>query len=270
MNTFRKINVFRGPDDPAGAGGANPNPASANPAPAPAPAPTPRSFSQEELNSLLARERKGIQDKLVATTQQLEQLRDAANTTQEQRDQLQQQIDDLQAQFQTKEQQASEAYKKLENKYKKETTEYQESANRWRSRFETQLVSADISRFAAAADAFDVEQISAILLPKTKVVEQLEDGKPTGNFTSLVDFVAKGSDGKPIAMKLSIEDAIKAMKDWPEKYGNLFKAKANGGLGGDTSSGGQQQVSLKPLDASLSMEDYIKMRKDLGVEEAAR
>jgi len=264
----RKINLFNGPDDPPAPPPATP-PATPPAVPPSQPQPQPQStYTQAQLNTMIANERRSLQEKLNATTKQLEELRDSQSTTEEQRIQLQSQIEELQSQFQTKEQQQTAAMQKLQKKYETDIASHTESTNRWRSRFENQLMTADFSRYAAAADAFDVDQIAAILRPLTKVVERQDGGKPTGEFTSEVSFTAKGQDGKPVQLKLSIEDAIKAMKEWPEKYGNLFKTKAKGGLGEDNAPTGQSKGNLE-LKPEMSMEDYLEFRKQQGLTESA-
>jgi hypothetical protein len=110
-----------------------------------------------------------------------------------------------------------------------------------------------------AIDAFDPDQIKAILRPKTKKVERLdEQNKPTGEYMAQVDWVTVDKEGKEVRLKLSVKDTIKSMKENPAKYGNLWKTKAQGGLGDNT------DPSMPPTNIdieNMSPEEYLKNRE---------
>lgn len=258
-------------NDPPAPGSGAPNPAP-NPAP---PAPKPavltgtsdfeiptelkgkESFNQEDVNKLMAHNKRGLRDANQQMVQRLETLQQQENLTKQQRDDLQTEIDQLKAQSQTKEQQAQAEYTKLQTKYTKDLKEVTDKSTAWEGRYKSKTKSDDLLKAAIGHKAFNPNQIVQILLPQTDVVEEVKQGQPTGNFISQVKFTGLDKDQKPIDLTLSPEDAVKAMTEMPEQYGNLFRNDANGGVGGMPAT----SPAAKDLDlGTMTHADYVKNR----------
>lgn len=257
--------TFFDPTDPP-----NPNPNPPSP-PAPPPPPAPRTFTQDEVNRMLAEEKRKLQSKNNETIQQLEQLKQNQQLTEEERNNLQQQIEQLQAQFQTKEQQAQTELERLQKKYENDTKKLTTDKESWKNRFETYVMKHEVvSEFAS--DVFNVGQIEAILLPKMKIVEEIDSTtkQPTGKFVTQVDFEGRDEKGNPIPLKaLSLKDTKKAMKEMPDVYGNLFKSDAASGVG-------QMPVTTTPSGGAignlenLSPQEYAQKRALIRQEMATK
>jgi hypothetical protein len=216
------------------------------------------SFTQEEMNRIFAHNKRKLQQTSEQQAQRLEELRNNQNLTQQQRDSLAQEIEQLRAQHQTKEQQASQELNREKERYNKDTKTLKEERDAWKGRFETTTVRHDIAKAAENHKAFRASQIEAILLPLTKVVEEVEGGNPTGRFRAQVDFPSFDKDKKPITLKVTPDEAVKLMKEDPDNYGNLFVNDAAGGTGGMPSPG-QQGKALNVGD--MSIEQYRKNRQ---------
>lgn len=223
----------------------------------------PKSFNQEQVNRMLADERRNLKKGNDVLVEQLKTLKESSSLTQQERDDLQERIDQLQAQFQTKEEQAAIALKNVQTKAENDLKKANERGDSWKQKFDSTLVEREITAASVTHRAFNTDQVTAILAPLTKVVETLDtEGKPTGQFSPQVDFVGVDKDGKPVKLKLTVPEAVKAMTEMPEKYGNLFRAEGTSGTGflsgGATGSGNK----LPNLD-QMTPEQYKKHREQI-------
>lgn len=223
-------------DNSGGTGGQG----TGNPAPTPAPTPQPPAgggevkfdeAQQTKVNALLAEERRKAGETNKKLVADLETLKQSKGLTEQEKGDLQKRIDDLQATYTTKEQQAQTEYQKLQKKYDVDVKAMEEQSKAWRSRHDTRLKTIDLRAAADHYGAIRSEQVEKLLWDQTVVEEVLgEDGRPTGEFATKVNFIGKDKDGKPVQLKLSPRDAVKAMTDIPDEYGNLFENKARGGV----------------------------------------
>lgn len=211
--------------DDTGAGGGGTPPAQKTPAS--------KSFTQDEVNSILARERKTLQTQNQTLVAQLETIQQAANTTAEQRAELETQIEKLRATFTTDAERAAQQAKKLKDEYDGKLKSTEESAKSWQSRYAKAEIGRAISDAAVAHKARRAELIAAVLQPMTQIEETIgEDGKPTGEYAPVVNFEDINAEGKPVVLKLRVNDAVKRMRELPDLYGVLFDSDVAGGAGG--------------------------------------
>lgn len=272
--TFYEGTETGGSPTNAGTATSEPNP----PQPVPTPAPkAPVAFTpdqQSRVNELLAEEKRktqqNAQQQNQKTIQQLEQLQQNQNLTQQERDRLAAQIEELRTQFQTKEQQAQTEYTKLQTKYNSETKGLTTERDTWKSRFETAIKKTEIRDASREHKAISEEQIEALVMPMTRMVEEMEDGKPTGNMVVRATFMGQDKDKKPVKLELSISDAIKAMRETPEKYGNLFQSDSKGGTGqipnnGSVSGGGNGMPNIEEMTPAQYLANRTKIRQQMAV-----
>lgn len=229
------------------------------------PTPKPKLEETPEFKQILQRElnrvNKDANQRNKELVNQLEQLKTNQSLSEEEKNNLQTRIDELTSTFQTKEEQQKIEIDKLTKKHTTELTATSEDRDRYKGLFEQKVLSVEIFEAASEFKAFNPHQISAILLPLTKVAEGLDsDGKPNGEYHGTVNFTGKDKDGKPIQLKLSVKDAVKAMTEMPEQYGNLFKTDANSGLGSSTNGGSTNGGRLADID-SMSPQEYAKNRE---------
>lgn len=221
-----------------------------------------KKFSQDDVNSMIAKARNEDKERVKKMASQLEELREKSNLTEKERNELSAQIEELRSQVMTKDEITAREKKKLEDKLSREKQDAENQAKTWRTRYESSTIARSLTDSALQNDAFNPQQIVSMLQPTARVVESLDaEGKPSGDFEVKIKFYDKDEKGNPITLDLSPTDAIKRMKDMPEQYGNLFKAGVKSGLGsGNVGSG----VILDPK--KITSENYAQIRKQLKQE----
>jgi hypothetical protein len=220
-------------------------------------------LTQDQFNKALADEKRkwqGSQKELVA---QLESLKQAQGLTQQQRDDLQHQIEALQATYTTKEEQAKQEREKLEKGWKKERDQLSNERDQWKNDYSKLYIDIDIRRAASKNNAFSEDQMVDYLGPRAKLAPEVgEDGKTTGKYVPVISFQDTDKDGKSITLELSIADAIKRMKELPDRFGNFFKVEGPGGIGSISRPGaGSNGGGFRP---DMTPEEYREFRKKRG------
>jgi hypothetical protein len=230
--------------------------------PAPTPNPGDARFTQDDLNRLLAEDRRKhearYQVQLTRAQQAIEEASKNQNLTLQEREQLAQQLEDMRKETQTKEQQLAHDKEQYETKLKQEK-KGRETAE---ALYKETTITRDLTEAAVAHDAYNVETLVAVLKPWSRV-EEVKDakGKGTGRFQTIVDFPTTDPEtGEPIVISLPAKKAVKQMTEKPEKWGNLFRAGVAAGVASNsgipTGTGGK--IDFK----SLTQEQYLKIRKE--------
>jgi len=202
-------------------------------------------FTQEQLNTIVAEERRKMQDKQRVLVSELETLKKSTSLSVKEKESLQKRIEDLQTQHMTAEEKARRAEETAEKKRAEEIGVLTEERNSWQIKHAELVINTAIVGAASDNKAIQHEQITALIGPKTKLVEKLdEDGKPTGDYEPRVAFPDKDKDNKPLILDLTVLEAVKRMKEL-EQYGNLFEGGKIGGLGGTGSqtTGGKFDIT---------------------------
>lgn len=219
-----------------------------------------KQFTQEQVNTFVAEERRKMQEKQRVTVSELEQLKKSKTLTIKEKESLEKRIDDLQAQYLTVEEKARRDQEAAEKIRSEEITVLTADRDSWQLKHSELVIDTAITKAAADYKALFHEQITALLTPKTKLIEKLDDeGKPTGDYEPKVAFPDKDKDEKPIILELTVSEAVKRMKEL-EKYGNLFEGGKTGGLGGTGSTTSGKAIDL----IKIAKEDpaaYRELRK---------
>ena len=227
--------------------------------------PEPRTFTQEEVNKFLAddrRKHKTQNEKLIG---QLEELKTSQGLSVAEKSSLEQRIEELQSANMTKEELAKKEKDKLTKGYRKDLESLTSERDNWKVRYTNSTIQRAIIDSAVSNEAFSPNQLVAILQSNTRLVEDLgDDGKPNGNFITKVKFNDIDKDGNPIVLDISVNDAVKRMKEIPEQYGNLFKSGASGGLGLRTES--QQSSDTPDFTNSAQYREWRKKNKDFQLD----
>ncbi len=220
---------------------------------------------QEELNNMMASNRKGLTQRNTELVTQLQKLSDQTNMSTQAKDELEARIEELQTQFMSKEELTKRESEKLSKTHAKEVGKLTSDTKKWQGLYATSTTQRAIMDAAVAGEALPqaVAQIIAILGQRTHIVEELDGaGQGKGTYKTIVKFSDVDSDGKPVVLDLSPKETIKRMKELPNLYGNLFKGDATGGLGG---TGGGTGKSERPPKLQELLDDpvkYAKWRKD--------
>ena len=230
-------------------------------------------LTQDQLNKMMADNRRKLAQQNQQLAQELETLREQSNLTTQQREELEARINQLQEQYMTKEEIAKKEQVKLVKLAEGEKIQLKSEVESWRLRYSTATVQRSLTDAAVEGKAVSPEQLVAILGTTTSLQPVIgDDGKPTGDYAPVVKFHDVDSNGKPIVLDLSPQQAVKRMRELPQKFGNLFQSDATAGLGlhsgSDAGTGGSPPVSaLKDLDA------YAKWRSthpDLNLPASSR
>lgn len=195
-------------------------------------------MTQEEFDKKftdrMKKERAQVANEKQQYISQLEQWKQTATLTEEQKSVLEQQIEDLKVSQLTKEEQARRAKEKADKEWETKHKAATEEASMWKSRHDALVVNASITQAATENKALPqaFKFIAAHLGPKTKLVEiKDEEGKPTGRYETHVRVPSTDKDGNPIELDLSVMDAVKMMREAPDDYGMLFEGLNVGGTG---------------------------------------
>ncbi|MAE21975.1 MAG: hypothetical protein CMK92_06040 [Pseudomonas sp.] len=144
--------------------------------------------------------------------------------------------------------------REIEDSYKGKISNLEVDRDTWANRYKNSLIRGAITSAAAEHEAFDSEQIVALLQTKIHIVEDND------NLIPKVKMTIK-ENGKEMERDLTVSEAVASMKDNTDKYGNLFKTTAKGGPGKEPSTNTEP---AGPMDiVGMSHEDYIKNREKL-------
>jgi len=214
-------------------------------------------FTQDQLNTIVAEERRKMSEKQRTLVTELETLKKSTSLTVKEKESLQKRIEDLQTQHMTTEEKGRRAEEAAEKKRAGEIAELTEDRDIWQRKHAQLVINTAIIGAASDNKALQHEQITALIGPRTKMVEKLdEDGKPTGDHEPKVSFADKDKDDKPIILELTVPEAVKRMKEL-EQYGNLFEGGKKSGLGGT----GSQTKGGKYDIAEIAKKDPAKYRE---------
>jgi hypothetical protein len=213
-----------------------------------------KTFTQDDLNRILAEDKRKHQEKLKQVESNYQELLKSQSLTKEERDKLKSQLDDLQKSQLTKEQQLERERKESEEKYRNELKSQMERANHWEGLFKKETISRSLQDAATSAEAFNPNQIVGLLQPFTELKEV------EGNLAPMVDFPdIDEKTGKEIRTLRTPLDAVKRMKELPKMYGNLFKSNVVSGVGAGNAPGTGE---LDAIDYSnMTPEQYRKHRQ---------
>jgi len=200
--------------------------------------PTDKTFTQAQLDAIVkervAKERKNSKSMI----DELEALKAKSKLTSNERRELEERIETMKNQHLTKEELAEKERNKIERTYKADLDAATQERDAWKLRFTGSTITRSLTDAAVENDAFSPEQIVALLLSNTTLVEDLdEDGKPTGELKPIVKFRDNDKEGKAVTLDLEPKVAVKRMTEI-DRYLNLFKGKGAGGLGGNNSNAG--------------------------------
>lgn len=218
-------------------------------------------FSQEQVNTIVAEEKRKTQERHKKLISELEETKKSATLTAEERGQLEQRIEDLQNANMTAEEKQKRVVDKAKKDHDSQVETLTEDCKIWRTKHAQLLIDTEITRAAALEKALFTEQIAALLIPKTKLIESLDgEGKPSGIFEPKVAFPDTDKDEKLIVLELTVSEAVKRMKELPQ-YANLFEGDKRTGLGGTGSLGKDKKIDLKKI-ATTDQALYRKLRKE--------
>jgi hypothetical protein len=261
---LRNIKVWRAvyDDPPAGDPPVTPPPAGDPPAPqtlADYLKTTPG--AQDELNKMMADNRKKLTTQNQELMSQLTAIKDQFSGTAQQKEELEAQIEQLNNQFLTKEELAKREQEKAKKEHIKALEKATADAESWKNRYTQSTISRELLDAAIGAKAINADVIVDMLGGKTHLAPVLVDGQQTGNYEVRVNFADSDEDGNAVNLDLTPDATLKRMSELTDKYGHLFQSTATGGMGANSSRGGDGKP---PVALSAILEDpvaYAEWRK---------
>ena len=214
-----------------------------------------KTFTQDEINKILAQEKRKHQNVTQKALNEVEALRKKSSLTEKERHELDDRVEQLRTSLLTEQEKAKREADKLRRQHRERVTGLESERDTWKTRFTDSTIERSITDAAATNNAFNPKQIVAILGRDTRLVEDLDDqGVPTGTLVPKVRFKDKDKEDKSVVLELSPSEAIKRMKEIPE-FLNLFKVEGTGGVGL------RSQPSGKKLDVRQLAKDPAAYRK---------
>lgn len=209
-----------------------------------------QNFTQEQVNSMMKKERAKIESKFKEQTQkqlsEINKLRESKDLTEAQRKKLDDRADTLQAELMTEKERAEADKKAAETKHGKELKVAQGESVAWQGRYENQMKETDILAAASKHAAYNAVQLLGLVAPLTHVVSVKTDkGEETGKFTTVVKTAVKNEDDAFVEKSLTVDEYVDYLKGQKE-FQNLFVSQRAGGTGhrkGTGSGGGSEDLS---------------------------
>jgi hypothetical protein len=225
-------------------------------------------FSQEDVNRIVAADRRKLEEALKKTEAVNKELLASKNLTEQERKSLEDNLSAVQGQLRTKEQQAAIDRKAMEEAHAAALSETEEKGRLWEALYRDSTIDRELIDAGSKNDAWQPSQIMTQLRPWTRLIEVVDEktNKSTGRYKVVVDFPdVNATTGDPEMTTRSPEEAVKRMKELPDIYGNLFKANVASGIGanstGGASLGGDGKLTAKQI-SSLSPAKYREIRRE--------
>ncbi len=205
-----------------------------------------QTFSQEQVNAFMKKERAKIEEKFKVKTQEqlveINKLREDKDLTESQRQKLDERATTLSAELMTEKERAAAETKAAEKKFGQELDAAKQDGTEWRERFELQMSQTAILASAGKFGVCNAEQVLALVTPHVHVVPVLDGkGKDTGTFTTVVKAMVKSDDeddkGKLVEKTFTSDEYVEHLKGQKEHH-NLFVTTRPGGTGHRPGSGG--------------------------------
>jgi len=224
-----------------------------------------KAFSQEDINTYLAEDRRKHQEKYKKLEGAYQEMLADKNLAAEQRSKFEGELQDLQKTFRTKEQQAEYERKQERERYENELKTSRDSATKWETMYKGSVIQRSLQDAAVGAEAFNPTQIIGLLTPMTQMRDKMDAaGNEIGEMAPMVDFqdIDEKTGDKIITLRTP-QEAVQRMKELPEYWGNLFRANVVSGIGSGAATGGVTSGESGRIDPTkLTPDQYRKLRRE--------
>jgi hypothetical protein len=222
-----------------------------------------KTFTQAQINSYLADDRRKTELKYKAQLKvelqkqekTFNELLTNKNLTEQERDSLRESLASVEQQLHSEKELLTRQKKQVEDQLTAKLTESEKREKAWESRFRESSIARQLQEAAVSNDAFNARQMIDLLRPKTSL-EAVKNaaGEETGEYQVIVDLEVAG-----VTTKLSPTDAVKKMKE-DASYANLFKSNVVSGAGSNSGTGSAAVGA--PDWANMDQATYRKLRKE--------
>jgi len=215
--------------------------------------PVEKTFTQEEVNGFLAKNRQKLQAELVSKTTALAEAQSSLNLSSEEMETLTSKVEELESSLMTDKEIAARDKKKAEKAYSESLDKSTKEAAKWKGLYDTGLVQTAITQASLKKGQKAINPAQLVsLFSKDATVTANDDG----TFGVQIAVETLGADGKKTTLKLDPEAAIKEYASKPE-YENLFVDESKNGLGRKRTHG------LAKGELPTTLAEYKANRKEL-------
>lgn len=209
--------------------------------------PEAKTFTQAEVDGLMANYRKGLQNDLAQAQAEVEKLRKGGGDTKG----LQTKIKELQDSLLSKEELARQQIEQTTAKFQQDLATAQQEKQQTHTKYAQLLLSNEVARAAVDNNAFSADQLQVFVGAQSEVVPVTDDkGAPTGDFK----VVTKYND-----IQMTVSEAVAKMRE-DKRFANLFKVSGIPGVGMTLNN---TQISASDGKIPTSTEEYMAKRADL-------
>jgi len=226
-----------------------------------------KTFTQEDVNRIVAADRRKLEDALKKTEKQYQELLASQSLTEQERKALQANLEVVQGQLRSKEEQLLLEKKQIEETYAAKIQEMERKATHFETLYRDSSIERALTDAAVKHEAFSPSQIVSLLRSQTKMLEETDPrtGKLTGRYKPMVEMqTLNPTTGEMETKAYTPDDAVKKMKDTPEQWGNQFRSGVVSGIGAGTATGGLTPGQGGKLDAAalrkLTAAQYREIR----------
>ena len=226
-----------------------------------------KTFTQEDVNRIVAADRRKLEEALKKTEKQYQDLLASQSLTEQERKALQANLEMVQGQLRSKEEQLLLEKKQVEEVYAGKLQELEKKAAFFETLFRDSTIERALQDAAVKHEAWSPSQVVTLLRGQTKMLEETDPktGKLTGKFKPMVEMQAVNTATGEVETKAyTPDDAVKKMKDTPDTWGNLFRSGVVSGIGAGTATGGLTPGQGSKLDAAairkLTQEQFREIR----------
>ena len=213
----------------------------------------PATFTQEQVNTMLANNKKTLQADLAKKTQALQAAQSDVNLSQEERDALAIRIDDLESSLMTDKELAARDKKKAAGEYKVALEKSEASSKKWKGLHDSMLVETAITQASLIEGQKAVSPGQLVsLFARDATVTELD-----GKFSVQLAVNTVGEDGVAKVLTLAPDAAIKEYATRPE-YLNLFEDLSKDGLNRHKVSVKKGTIPNNMADYKANREEYVK------------
>ncbi|MEN6367697.1 MAG: hypothetical protein ABFC88_12875 [Thermoguttaceae bacterium] len=226
-----------------------------------------KNFSQNDLNRIMAEERRKMQTahqaQLKAQEDQLQHVLKSQSLNESDRKVLKDNLEAVQGQLRSAEAQAAKEKQELEQSYQARLADVEKKATYWEGQYRESTVKRSLQDAAVKNDAFSPSQIVALMQPMTKMIEDTDPitKRPNGQYKVVVEMPdTDPKTGQAQLMVRTPEEAVKRMKELPDQYGNLFRSGVVSGIGSGSATGGFAPGQGRIDVSKLTPEQYREIR----------
>ena len=223
-----------------------------------------KTFTQEDLNRILAEDRRKHQTQLKEQAEKLEAVLKNSQLTEQDRKVLQENLEAVKGQLRSAEAAAAKEKQELETAFQSKLVDAEKKSQIWEGLYRESMIQRSLQDAAVKGDAWQPGQIVTLLKPLTKLVACVDPttNRPNGQYEVQIEMLdTDPKTGQQVMMNRTPEAAVARMKELPETYGNLFKSGVVSGIGSSSATGGLMPGQGGKIDVrKLTPAQYREIR----------